>query len=287
MAIRNVTHIVPGIRTVEGGGFIVRRPFPTQQLQQFDPFLLLDEMGPADFGPGQAVGAPDHPHRGFETVSYILRGSVEHRDSAGHAGRIGPGDVQWMTAGAGVVHSEMPGEELRKLGGRMHGFQLWVNLPAKDKMAPPRYQDFPGETIPEHEQNGVKVRVIAGSAGGKHSPIETRIPILYLHVTLAPGASFTQPIPETQNAFVYIFSGQAAFEGREKVVVEGDMAVLARAGDEVVLRNASDVPLEALILAGEPIREPVARYGPFVMNTPAEIHQAIEDYQAGRMGRIA
>src|SRR6185503_892184 len=166
MRQRSVTRVVHAARTIEGGGFAVNRPFPTEALAQVDPFLLLDEMGPAELRPGEAVGAPDHPHRGFETVTYILAGGVEHRDSAGHAGRIGPGDVQWMTAGRGVVHSEMPTAELLRDGGRMHGFQLWVNLPRRDKMMGPRYQEIAAADIPRGVDGLVDVSVIAGESLG-------------------------------------------------------------------------------------------------------------------------
>lgn len=207
MTARPVLSVTTAHHQLEGGGFLVRRPFPTRGLPHVDPFLLLDEMGPADYGPGEAVGAPDHPHRGFETVTYVLEGAVEHEDSAGHQGRIGPGDVQWMTAGAGVVHSEMPSEQLRREGGRMHGFQLWVNLPA----------------------------AVAGRA---------------------------------------VVGGQLARLGPGDAL---DLGVRAEAEDAA----------ELLLLAGVPIREPVVQWGPFVMNRPEQIQQAIRDYQSGAMGRIA
>src|SRR5664279_2222211 len=184
---RTVEAVIPAIRQVEGGGFEVRRPFPTAALPQVDPFLLLDHMGPVELGPGEAKGAPDHPHRGFETVTYMIDGTMEHEDSAGHAGRIGPGDVQWMTAGSGVIHSEMPVQEIRRDGGRVHGFQVWVNLPAKDKMIEPRYQEYPAEKIPQvHLDDGVTVRVIAGTVGAVKGAVETRTSVTYLHVSLPP-----------------------------------------------------------------------------------------------------
>src|SRR5258708_4003659 len=199
---RNVSRIVPAMQTYEGEGFLVHRPFPTRGLSDFDPFLLLDEMGPMDLKPAEAKGAPDHPHRGFETVTYMLEGRFEHRDSRGHSGKISPGDVQWMTAGGGVVHSEMPEEEFTRAGGRMHGLQLWVNLPKRDKMIEPRYQEVPAAKIPNaHSPDGkVSVRVIAGDALGAHAVIDTRIPILYLHFKLESGASITQRVPKSYNA---------------------------------------------------------------------------------------
>src|ERR1051325_2827373 len=183
---RGVAGIVNSIETLEGGGFLVRRPFPKPAFSEFDPFLLLDEMGPMDVGPGEAKGAPDHPHRGFETVTYLLSGEMEHKDSRGHAGRLRPGDVQWMTAGAGVVHSEMPSAEFAREGGRMHGFQLWVNLPKRDKMMNPRYQEIPGARIPKATSADglVDVTVIAGEAMGRQAVIETHTPIVYLHYSI-------------------------------------------------------------------------------------------------------
>src|ERR1700736_49626 len=194
---RSIERTVPALRTVEGGGFIVHRPFPTRMLMDFDPFLLLDEMGPVDYAPGEAKGAPDHPHRGFETVTYMIAGKMEHRDSHGNDGQLGPGDVQWMTAGAGVVHSEMPAADFERQGGRMHGFQLWVNLPQRDKMIRPHYQEIPAAKIPvaASADGKVSVRVIAGEAMGVKAVINTRTPIIYLHWTIKPGGRIVQPVP--------------------------------------------------------------------------------------------
>ncbi len=286
---RPVERIITAHRQREGGGFIVRRPVPTRGLEQFDPFLLIDEMGPATYGPGEAVGAPDHPHRGFETVTYLLAGGMEHRDSAGHAGTLGPGDVQWMTAGAGVVHSELPSQRLMKHGGDMHGFQIWVNLPARDKMMAPRYQEVPAAEIPEAESaDGLaRVRVIAGSALGVDAVIDTRTPIIYQDWTLEPGAAIVQPVAGDYHAGVYIFSGAAEVGGDPRPVVDGQLAIFG-AGDAVAMRvpETATTAARLLLLAGVPIAEPVARYGPFVMNTVAEIQQAIMDFRAGRMGAI-
>ena len=282
--IRQVTKIVTAHRQREGGGFVVRRPFPTQGFSQADPFLLLDEMGPVDYAPGEAIGAPDHPHRGFETVTYVLDGEMEHEDSAGHRGRIASGDVQWMTAGRGVVHSEMPSAAMQERGGRMHGFQIWVNLPARDKMIAPRYQEISRAKIPEgRSADGLaRVKVVAGEALGARAVIETRTPISYLHFTLEPGARVEVPLPREHAAYAYVFEGAARVGDRE--VKDGQLAILGD-GDEIAL--AADVHAELLVLSGVPLREPVARYGPFVMNTEAEIRQAIVDYQAGRLGEIA
>lgn len=264
---------------------IVTRPFPTAHLDHLDPFLLLDRMGPVTHGPGEAKGAPDHPHRGFETVTYILEGTIEHEDSQGNRGRIGAGDVQWMTAGAGVIHSEMPSEEIRRDGGRLHGFQLWVNLPRRDKMVKPRYQELRAAEIPTatSEDGRTRVTVIAGESLGTHASIDTRTPILYLHVRLQAGAQFTQSIPENYNAFAFVIGGEATFG--ERTARENDTLFWNRDGDEVTI--SSQRGAELLLIGGVPLHEPVARYGPFVMNTPGEIRQAMIDYQNGTFGQIA
>jgi len=284
MTARSVAQLVHATPQLEGEGMVVTRPFPTARLDHIDPFLLLDRMGPVTSAPGDAKGAPDHPHRGFETVTYILDGAFEHKDSQGNHGRIEAGDVQWMTAGSGVIHSEMPAEEIRRNGGRVHGFQLWVNLPRADKMMKPRYQevraaDIPHATSPDGK---VSVTVIAGDSLGTHATIDTRTPILYLHVRLAAGARFTQTIPEIYNAFAFIISGEAGFGDR--VARENDAVIFERNGDTVTMTSESGA--ELLLIAGVPLNEPVARYGPFVMNTPGEIRQAMLDYQSGRFGEI-
>jgi redox-sensitive bicupin YhaK (pirin superfamily) len=287
---RSVARVVNSIETLEGGGFLVRRPFPTAGFSEFDPFLLLDEMGPMEVAPGKAKGAPDHPHRGFETVTYLLSGEMEHKDSRGHAGRLRPGDVQWMTAGAGVIHSEMPSREFAQRGGRMHGFQLWVNLPRSEKMAEPRYQEINAARIPKaSSDNGlVTVSVLAGEAMGKVAVIETRTPIIYLYYVIKPGGYVSQSVPSAYNAFAYIVDGEGRFGAAGDRATDGQMVMFARDADSVILENASDAAtdLEVLLIAGEPLGEPVVRYGPFVMNTEAEIRQAIDDYRHGRMGAI-
>jgi quercetin 2,3-dioxygenase len=286
---RPVTDIVTAHRQMEGGGFIVRRPIPSGNQEQVDPFLLLDEMGPMDYAPGEAKGAPDHPHRGFETVTYLLDGEMEHEDSSGHRGVLRPGDVQWMTAGAGVVHSELPTQKMLTEGGRMHGFQLWVNLPAKDKMMEPRYQEITAAELPTAKSSDGKawVRLIAGEALGKKALIETRIPIVYQHWKLEAGSLVHQAIPAEQDAFVYVFSGSASIGEPEETIDEGQMAVLGP-GESVTLRGPQQegTHVELLLLAAKPLREPMVRWGPFVMNHPQEIQQAISDYQAGTMGKI-
>ena len=287
---RTIAGVINSVETLEGAGFLVRRPFPKSSFSEFDPFLLLDELGPINLKPGQAKGAPDHPHRGFEIVSYVLDGRLEHKDSAGHAGLLNPGDVQWMTAGAGVVHSEMPESMFTQTGGRLHGIQLWVNLPQRDKMMPPSYQEIPAAHIPvaQTEDKSVTVRVITGEALGAKAVIQTRTPITYLHFTLQPGATMIQPVPKEYNAFVYVLEGSGLFGTEPTPGDDGQMVLFSQDGEDVVLSNRADAqrPLDLLLIAGVPLNEPVVRSGPFVMNTEAEIIQAFNDYQAGRMGRI-
>lgn len=304
--MRAIKEIIKAEAVREGAGVIVHRPFPTREIDNIDPFLLLDHMGPNDYAPGTAKGFPDHPHRGFETVSYMLEGALEHRDSAGNKGIIAAGDVQWMTAGAGVVHSEMPEENFRKNGGRLNGFQLWVNLPKSDKLTAPRYQDTLSADIPvyESEDKSVWVKVIAGQSMGKQAVITTHIAILYLHVILKDGANFSQSIASNQTALAYVISGQGEFGDNtvssDQLVVferdesdtnlnspkQSDTKERAINSDVVSFKAHGTEPLSVLLIAGEPINEPIARYGPFVMNYQAEIKQALVDYQEGRMGQI-
>lgn len=290
MASRSIIRIANSVQTMEGEGFLVHRPFPTQHLMDFDPFLLLDQMGPITLSPGQAKGAPDHPHRGFETVTYLLEGSFEHKDSQGNKGFLQAGDVQWMTAGEGVIHSEMPSAKIQQEGGTLHGFQLWVNLPKRDKMIRPRYQDVSSEKIPTatREDKLVWVKVIAGEALGKKAVIDTRTPIFYLHFVLQPGAAHLQTAPAEYQTFAYVISGEGRFGADRTAAKAGQIALFDKTGDEARLENPSEAtsPLSVLLIGGVPLQEPVARYGPFVMNTRQEILQAIQDYQTGRMGRI-
>jgi hypothetical protein len=215
---RTVAGIINSVETLEGEGIVVRRPGPKSSFSDFDPFLLLDELGPVDVEPGQAKGAPDHPHRGFETVTYLLEGQLEHKDSQGHTGTLGPGDVQWMTAGSGIVHSEMPSQEFARTGGRLHALQLWVNLPSRDKLMPPRYQEISADRIPiaQTSDGEVTVKVIAGSALGVNAVISTRTPIMYLHFTLNKSATVVQPVPRDYNAFAYVLEGEGVF-GRDSL----------------------------------------------------------------------
>lgn len=282
---RTVERVVTAQRQTEGAGFVVRRPFPTVALSYVDPFLLIDEMGPVEYAAGEAVGAPDHPHRGFETVTYVLEGETSHEDSAGHRGTVGPGAVQWMTAGAGIVHSEMPSRALQAEGGRMHGFQIWVNLPARLKMTPPRYQELPAAFIPTAASSDglASVRVIAGDALGVSATIDTHTPIMLHDWTLQPNGAVTIAVPSEYRAMVYVFGGSIEVGSDRRVVVDGQLAVFGH-GDEVEMRSSDGA--RVLLLAGVPHDEPVARYGPFVMNTQSELEAAFADYRSGRMGEI-
>jgi len=276
---RTLRSIVPTHTVLEGGGFKVRRPVAMGRLMS--PFLLLDEMGPVTYGPGEAVGAPDHPHRGFETVTYLLAGGMKHADSAGNSGDLNPGDVQWMTAGRGVIHAELPQDHMLEHGGLMHGFQIWVNLPAAHKMMSPRYQDIPSQAIPEvTSPNGeVWAKVIAGKALGVEAVIDTVIPITFIHLKLKPGATYVHATEVEHNLMVYAFSG--AFEIGERTLGDGGLGILSQ-GDTLTL-VAGPEGGECLLLGGPEIDEPIARYGPFVMNTREEIHQAIVDFQNGTL----
>src|SRR5437762_7473147 len=227
MKTREPIRIVTAHRQLEGAGFVVRRPLPSAELEMVDPFLLIDEMGPVEYAPGKAVGAPDHPHRGFETVTYSLDGEFEHEDSAGHRGKLLAGDIQWMTAGRGVVHSEMPSARVREQGGRVHGFQIWVNLLARDKMTPPRYQDVSAAQLPvaSTPDGRTTVKVIAGEALGVAARVETRTPIVYFDVLLRPGGNVLLPSPAAFNAAVYVFEGTVRVGG-ERDVEEGTFVLL-------------------------------------------------------------
>ena len=283
MSARHITQVVTGHHQSEGGGFIVRRPLPTRGLQLLDPLLLIDELGPIEYGPGEAKGAPDHPHRGFETVTYLLSGASAHADSAGHSGVLNAGDVQWMTAGSGVVHREMPAAQIQAEGGRVHGFQVWVNLPKRLKGHAPRYLELKSERIPEATTpDGLAtVRVIAGEALGVSAAASTLTPVVYHHWTLRPGAAVTLPVPLEHNLGVYVFSGRVQLG--EVDLGEGQLAVTSL-GDTLSFSATEDA--QFLLLGGQPIGEPVAWGGPFVMNTRGEVKQAYLDYQAGRMGQI-
>ena len=293
MRWRPVATIVTGRRQLEGEGFVVRRPFPGIDLSLADPFLLLDHLGAVEYAPGEAKGAPWHPHRGFETVTYIIDGAFEHEDSTGGGGLIADGATQWMTAGAGIFHSELPPDQLVVNGGLFHGVQLWVNLPARLKWTPPRYQDIEAKDVAllSSHDGAALIRIIAGGLAGHKGPGVTWTPITYLHATVSPDAELALPWPPDFNALVYVLSGRGLIGPEQRPLDEGQLAVFGP-GDAIILRAAKAQPVtsqsgwEILILGGLPIREPVARYGPFVMNTREEIIQAVEDFQAGRLGTI-
>ena len=273
---REVAQLVDGQVTKDGAGVKLTRMIGTRTLSMLDPFVMLDAFG-SDRPEDYLAGFPDHPHRGFETVTYMLDGAMEHRDSLGNHGRLGPGATQWMTAGHGIVHSEMPRQER----GLMRGFQLWVNLPRAKKLVRPRYQDLAADRIVELEVHDAHVRLVAGELGGKRGPVEgiATAPTM-LDVKLGKKGRFGHAVPAGHNAFVHVFDGAVRVGAQRTLVSQGQLAVLGP-GDAVTLR--ADDGGRALLLAGAPIGEPVARYGPFVMNTDEEIRQAFDDYRAGRL----
>ncbi|HEX5494100.1 MAG TPA: pirin family protein [Mycobacteriales bacterium] len=291
---RPVARVVTAHSQLEGEGFVVRRPFPGIDLAMADPFVLLDHLGAVEYAPGEAKGTPWHPHRGFETVTYIMDGSMEHEDSTGGGGLITDGATQWMTAGSGVFHSERPPQDFVAAGGLFHGTQLWVNLPAALKWSPPRYQDIGSAdvTLLSSDDGGALLRVIAGAVDGHRGPGNTQTPITYLHATVSAGARLALPWPVEFNALVYVLSGRGVVGPEHRPLDEGQLAVLA-GGEAITLRAADSQPVAArngwdvLLLGGLPIHEPVARYGPFVMNTKAEIAEALEDFQRGTLIRQA
>lgn len=274
---RRVVGTVAGEATSDGAGVKLSRVIGQEALPDLDPFLLLDAFG-SDDPEAYIAGFPSHPHRGFETVTYMLAGRVRHRDNAGNEGLLGPGSVQWMTAGRGIVHSEMPEQE----NGLLSGFQLWVNLPARDKMTAPRYQEFAATEIPRVDvAPGVVAGLIAGSIGGRRGPVESgATAAFYADLGFDVGSSATIDLPAAHNAFVYVYDGTLKIGDDGTPIAAGSVAVLSL-GNE--LRLVADTTARALVIAGAPLREPVVRYGPFVMNTEAEIHQAVRDYQAGRL----
>jgi redox-sensitive bicupin YhaK (pirin superfamily) len=291
-ADRPVVSVTTAPTGFEGEGFPVKRAFAGVDLRALDPFIHMDQMGEVEYAPGEPKGTPWHPHRGFETVTYMLDGQMQHQDSNGGGGLITNGDTQWMTAGQGILHIETPPEHLVASGGLFHGFQLWVNLPRADKMIAPRYQDIRGEKVAllSSADGGALVRVIAGDVGAHAGPGSTHTPITLLHATITPGASLTLPWRKDFNALVYALGGAGTVGQEGRPLTSGQLAVLG-AGDTItVAANSSQESrhpgLDVLILGGKPIREPIATYGPFVMNTKAEIAQAFEDFQAGRLGTV-
>ena len=289
---RVVRGVTTAPRGFEGDGFPVRRAFAGVDLGELDPFIHLDQMGEVEYAPGEPKGTPWHPHRGFETVTYIIDGTFEHSDSNGGGGVITNGDTQWMTAGAGILHIEKPPEALVASGGLFHGFQLWVNLPSAQKWAAPRYQDIRAREVGllASSDGGALVRVIAGEVAGHAGPGSTYTPMSLVHATLSPEAELSVPWRADYNALVYVLAG-AGTVGPERIPLQGGQLAVLGPGNALSVaasrnQESRSPTLDVLILGGRPIREPVAWAGPFVMNTRDEVMQAFADYQAGKLGSI-
>lgn len=280
---RSVTKILNSYPAEPAPGLHVMRPLPGPELDYLDPFLMLDHFGPLTVAPGGNGGLNPHPHRGFETVTIMLEGAMEHHDSAGNRGLITPGDVQWMTAAGGIVHAEYHEKEFAKKGGVLHGIQLWVNLPARLKMNPPGYQDLPKAKIPIIEKNGTRLHLIAGEIDGVKGAARTHTPMMVIRIESKLGGDFNVPIPENFNAAIYVIEGEIKVSTGQAATTH-QLCLLSRDGLGVSVHAAPGTM--ALLLAGETIGEPVASYGPFVMNTRAEIIQAVNDFQGGKMGQL-
>jgi len=291
-AVRPTRSVTTAPRGYEGEGFPVRRAFAGVDLRDLDPFIHLDQMGEVEYAPGEPKGTPWHPHRGFETVTYMIDGAMQHQDSHGGGGLITDGATQWMTAGGGILHIETPPEELVVTGGLFHGFQLWVNLPAAHKMRAPGYQALEGSdvTLLASPDGGALLRLIAGEVDGHRGPGSTFTPITLVHATVAPGARMDLPWRADFNALVYVLSGTGRVGKGGEAIHAGQLAVLGAGGvlrvDADARQDSRTPALDVLLMGGRPIREPIAHYGPFVMNTRDELIQAVEDYQAGRLGVI-
>jgi quercetin 2,3-dioxygenase len=290
--IRPVATVTTAPAGLEGEGFPVRRAFAGVPLSTLDPFVHMDQMGEVEYAPGEPKGTPWHPHRGFETVTYMIDGTFQHRDSTGGGGLITNGDTQWMTAGGGILHIERPPEDLVASGGLFHGIQLWVNLPAADKMIPPAYQDLQAGnvTLTRSPDGGALVRIVAGPIDGQQGPGSTHTPITFVHATLRPGAQLDLPWPADFNALVYALAGAGTVGSEQRPISSGQLATFG-SGDAIRVaadphQDSRTPNLDVLVLGGRPIGEPVAHYGPFVMNTRAELAQAMEDFQRGRLGTI-
>jgi redox-sensitive bicupin YhaK (pirin superfamily) len=284
---RRVKSITTAPTGHEGEGFPVRRAFYGVSLADLDPFIHMDQMGEVQYAPYEPKGTPWHPHRGFETVTYMIDGTFLHQDSHGGGGVIQNGSTQWMTAGRGILHIETPPEDLVVRGGLFHGIQLWVNLPSRSKMIVPAYQNLEAEHVKllSSDDGGALIRLIAGDLGGHKGPGSTRTPIVMVHATLAPGAQMTLPWNANYNALAYVLAGGGSVGLDAAPVKMGQLAMFVD-GDSITLRGGVNESLEVLLLGGEPIGEPVAAYGPFVMNTKAELQQAFEDFQRGLLGVV-
>jgi quercetin 2,3-dioxygenase len=284
---RPVVSVTTAPSGFEGEGFPVRRAFAGVPIERLDPFIHMDQMGEVEYAPYEPKGTDWHPHRGFETVTYIIDGTFQHQDSHGGGGVITNGATQWMTAGSGILHIETPPEELVVSGGTFHGIQLWVNLPSQDKMTAPRYQNLEAgqSDLLSSPDGGALVRLIAGDIAGHVGPGGTHTPITMAHATVAPGARLDLQWRSDFNALVYVLAGQGTVGTERRPVTAGQLVVFGD-GDSFIVEGTGTAPLEVLLLGGRPIREPVAAYGPFVMNTRSELVQAVEDFNAGRLGTV-
>ena len=282
--VRPVTSVAPAVRTLEGEGFEVRRAIPSPGFQSVGPFIMLDHFGPKDYGPGEALGAPEHPHFGIETLTYMFEGYGLHRDSIGNVSITGPGEAQWMRAGRGIVHDEGADPEAREKGGRSHGVQLWINLPHGHRDAAPEYKPIRADAIPELYRDGVAIRLIAGKLAGETGPVTSFSPPWLAHVSLRPGATLRFAPPAGIDLGAYVVSGAGRFGAQARAAKEGELVRFARAGAEVTV--VADGALEALILGGPPVETALLRYGPFVADSKEELLRAVRDYQTGAMGMI-
>lgn len=280
--IREIKQVIAPQMVIEGAGVLLRRSFVPHKSNLYDPFLLFDHFALNDPIEGPIRGFPTHPHRGIETVTYMLEGAVRHRDSLGNLGNIGPGDVQWMTAGRGILHEEMP---QHGPNGRVNGFQLWVNLPAKLKMSPPKYQEVSADSIPVVEREGIRARVVAGELFGMTGPVkEIAADPIYADIELAPGVDFTQTLPYDHTVIGYVFEGRGMFtngKSNSRMAIESVSMVVFGPGDEICIQADTNSAMRFMLMAGAPFREPIVPYGPFVMNTVEEIQQALIDLRNG------
>jgi redox-sensitive bicupin YhaK (pirin superfamily) len=290
--VRPVQSVTSAPKGFEGEGFPVRRAFAGNDLRDLDPFVHLDQIGEVNYAPGEPKGTPWHPHRGFETVTYMMEGVLAHQDSTGGGGVIRDGATQWMTAGKGILHIETPPHDVVAAGGWFHGLQLWVNLPREQKWVDPRYQDLEARavTLLASDDAGALLRVVAGDVGEHRGPGATHTPMTMVHVSVEPGARVSMPWPSSYNALLYVLGGEGTVGSDRRPVETGRLTVFGR-GDAITFEAAPNqdtrtATFEVLLLGGEPIREPIAWYGPFVMNTKAEIQQAFDDFEAGRLGTI-
>lgn len=279
-------HIVPAVRTLEGAGFEVRRPFPSQVLQAVGPYILFDHIGPADIAPGKAVGAPVHPHAGLETVSLMFEGGGRHMDSLGNVSVTGPGEVQWMRAGKGIIHDEGPTDDMRAAGGRVHGVQLWLNMPGKTKYDPPDYRHIRADEIPETTEAGATVRVIAGEQNRQHGPLETHAAPLLLSAEFQPGATFAFDLAAPGQYGIYVMSGALSVGEPAHPLGEGEIGLLAGEGITLPCR-AGPEGAHGVVIGGGQIQEQLVRAGPFVANSREHMQEIVTAYQAGKFGAIA